>query len=155
MPCSPVIVWNWSIYCPSLLAMFSLLHRSTNQELFEMYLCNQGSHNEKILTICIMQKKPSRATTNLLAKINGTQKRTLEECIACIAVCLKVHLRLKRRQTVKKFKPIVLAVIKLCYVVWSHQVDSRELVSQLVEKTILKKSVAAFWKYFRLIWKGA
>jgi len=27
--------------------MFNLLHSSTNQELFEKHLCNQGSHYEK------------------------------------------------------------------------------------------------------------
>ena len=37
--CTPVIVWNWSIYCPSLLAMFNSLHSSMNQQLFEKHLC--------------------------------------------------------------------------------------------------------------------
>ena len=30
VPRTPVIVWNWSIHCPSLSAMFDLLHSSTN-----------------------------------------------------------------------------------------------------------------------------
>ena len=45
--CTPVIIWNWSIHFPSLSAMFNLLHSSTNQEVFEKHLCNQGSHYEK------------------------------------------------------------------------------------------------------------
>jgi len=35
VPRTPVIIWNLSIYCPSLSAMFDLLHRSMNQEVFE------------------------------------------------------------------------------------------------------------------------
>jgi len=46
-----------------LLAILNLLHSSTNQELFEKHLCNQGSHYEKIQTISLTQRKPSRATT--------------------------------------------------------------------------------------------
>jgi len=47
VPRAPVIVWNWSIHCPSLSAVFDLLHSSTNQELFEKHLCNKSSHYEK------------------------------------------------------------------------------------------------------------
>jgi len=47
MPHVPVTVWNWSIHCPSLSAVFNLLHSSTNQELFEKHLCNKSSHYEK------------------------------------------------------------------------------------------------------------
>jgi len=32
---APVIVWNWSIHCPTLSVVFDSLHSSTNQELFE------------------------------------------------------------------------------------------------------------------------
>jgi len=35
VPCSPVIIWNWSIHCPSLSGILNSLHSSTNQELFE------------------------------------------------------------------------------------------------------------------------
>ena len=39
----PTLVdWNWSIYYGYLFAMFTLLHSSTNQKLFEKYLCNQN-----------------------------------------------------------------------------------------------------------------
>jgi len=44
---APHIVWNWSIHCPSLSAMFDSLHSSTNQELFEKHVCNHRSHYEK------------------------------------------------------------------------------------------------------------
>jgi len=47
VPCNPVIIWNWSIHCPSLSAVFNLLYSSTSQELFENHLCNQGIHYEK------------------------------------------------------------------------------------------------------------
>ena len=33
----------------SLFAMFTLLHSSTNQELFETYVCNQSSHYENMM----------------------------------------------------------------------------------------------------------
>jgi len=36
-----------------------------------------------------------------------------EECIVRTAVCQKTHLGTKQRQTVKKIKPIALAVIEL------------------------------------------
>jgi len=35
---------QWSINYGSLPAMFTLLDSSTNQELFEIYVCNQSSH---------------------------------------------------------------------------------------------------------------
>ena len=45
---TPLIVWNWTIHCPSLSAMFDLLHcSSTNQEVFEKHLCRKSSHYEK------------------------------------------------------------------------------------------------------------
>jgi len=67
VPHAPVIVWNWSIHCPSLLsAMFDSLHSSTNQEVFEKHLCNKSSHYEKCGWFLVMQRKPSRATTNLM-----------------------------------------------------------------------------------------
>jgi len=34
-------IWEWSIHYGSLSAMFTLLHSSTNQELFEKYIYNQ------------------------------------------------------------------------------------------------------------------
>ena len=56
------IVWNESIHCPSLSAIFNSLHSSTNQELFEKDLCNQDSHYEK-RAIFVTQRKPSHAIT--------------------------------------------------------------------------------------------
>ena len=46
LPC-PSYCQKLSIHCPSLSAMYNSLHSSTNHELFERHLCNQGSHNEK------------------------------------------------------------------------------------------------------------
>jgi len=65
MPHAPVIVWNWSIHCPSLSAMFDLLDGSTNQEVFEKHLCRKSSHYEKYRRFLITQRKPSCATTKL------------------------------------------------------------------------------------------
>jgi len=64
-PCAPVIIWSWSIHCPSLSAMFDSIHNNTNQELFEKHLCNHGSHYEKYRRFFVMQRKPSCATTKL------------------------------------------------------------------------------------------
>jgi len=81
---TPVIVWHWSIHCPSLSAMFNSLHSSTNQELFEKYLCSQSSHYENTDRggwFSVMQRKPHVQPPNqhfsLLAKMNRTQRRTL------------------------------------------------------------------------------
>jgi len=53
--------------------------------------------------------KPSRGTTKsmllLLAKMNGAQRRILEECIVHTEVCQKVPLRLKQHQTAKESSP--------------------------------------------------
>ena len=62
---APVIIWNWSIHCPSLSAMFDLLHSSMNQEVFEKHLCIKSSHYEKYWRFLITQRKPSHATTKL------------------------------------------------------------------------------------------
>jgi len=59
VPCTPVIVWNWSINYPSLSAVFNSLHSSMNQELFEKHLCNKSSHYEKYGRFLVMQRKPS------------------------------------------------------------------------------------------------
>ena len=36
----PNYIWKWSIHCSSLSSMFTPLHSSTNQKLFEKHLCN-------------------------------------------------------------------------------------------------------------------
>ena len=43
----PIIVWKWSIHYTSFSAMFYQLQSSTNQELFEKYLCYQSSRYGK------------------------------------------------------------------------------------------------------------
>ena len=65
--CAPVIIWNWSIHSPSLLAVFDSLRSSTNQELFEKHLCNKRSHYEKYGWFLVMQRKLAiSATTKLI-----------------------------------------------------------------------------------------
>jgi len=74
VPHAPVIIWNWSIHCPFLSAMFDSLHSSTNQELFEKHLSNKSSHHEKYRRFLFMQRKPSRATIKLTSVIHCQQR---------------------------------------------------------------------------------
>ena len=97
--------------------MLNLLHSSTNQELFEKYLCN---HYEKYRRFPLHKGSHHVQLPNqhflLSAKMNGTQvKQWLvpKECIGHTAVRQKALLWLKRYQTVEKFKPVALAVIEL------------------------------------------
>ena len=72
----PVISEKWNIHYASSLAVFNLLHSSTNQKLFESTSVNQSSHNEKIWTISITKGGHHVLLPNrllLLAKINGAQ----------------------------------------------------------------------------------
>ena len=57
-------------------AMFNLLHTSTNQELFEKYLCCQFL--EAIM--CLLPNQ----NCLLSAKMSGTQKRTITRIMHCI-----------------------------------------------------------------------
>ena len=41
-----IYIWEWSIHYGSFSAMFTPLHSSMNQELFEKHICNQSSHYE-------------------------------------------------------------------------------------------------------------
>ena len=81
VPCAPAIVWNWTnwtIHCPSLSAVFNLLHSSMNQELLEKNFSNQGSHYEKYGRFLVTQRKPSYATTKLtLFTVSKDTRRTL------------------------------------------------------------------------------
>jgi len=54
---TPVIVWNWSMRCPSLSATFDSLHSNTNQEPFEKHLCNKRTPYEKYRRFLVMQRK--------------------------------------------------------------------------------------------------
>jgi len=100
VPRTPVIVWNRSIHCPSLSAIFDLLHSSTNQELFEKYLCNKGSHYEKYGRFLVAQRKPSHTTTKLMPFTVWMEYKGGHR--TCTVACQKTPLGLKRHQTVKK-----------------------------------------------------
>jgi len=63
VPHTPVIIWNRSIHCPSLSAMFDSLHSSTNQELLETHLHNKSSHYENYGRFLVTQRKPSTLFT--------------------------------------------------------------------------------------------
>jgi len=54
---------NWSICNASFIAMFNLLHSSTNQQLFKKLICSQSNHYEKSWLFLCCEKKPSHATT--------------------------------------------------------------------------------------------
>jgi len=81
VPIAQVIIWNWSVLCPSLSAMFNLLHSSMNQELFEEHLCNQGSYYEKYRQFPLHTGShhvlPPNQHLSLSAKMNGTQRSIL------------------------------------------------------------------------------
>ena len=79
VPCTPVIVWSWSIHCPSLSAMFDSLHSSTNQEVFEKHLYNKSSHYEKYGRFLVTQRKPSHATTKLMLFTVSKDERNTKE----------------------------------------------------------------------------
>jgi len=103
VPCTPVIVWNWDIHCPSLSAMSNSLHSSTNQELFEMHLCVKSSHYEKYRRFLVKQRKPSHTTTKLtpfaVSKDKWSTKedtsKSLRNALHRTAVCQKAPLKLK------------------------------------------------------------
>jgi len=87
--------------------MFNLLHSSTNQEVFEKHLCNQG-HYEMLF---VMQRKPSHATTkSMLFTVSkdesmehkGGHWQVLEDSIGRNVACQKAPLGQKQHQTVKK-----------------------------------------------------
>ena len=115
----PFIVWNRSIHCPSLSATFNSLHSSTNQELFEKYLCNWGSHY-----ISVTQRRkgshyvqPPNQHFSLSAKMNGTERRALVSpwrmhWTHCSM--LKGTSWDEATSSSEKIKPIALVVIELC-----------------------------------------
>ena len=75
---SIIEIVKWPLWFVSATNMFSSLHSITNEEHYEKGLCNQSSHNGKPIT---KVGKSSHSTTMnrhlaLLAKINGTQRRT-------------------------------------------------------------------------------
>jgi len=118
---APVIVWDWSIHCPSSSAMFDLLHSSTNQEMFEKHLCRKVatmkntddfSLHTKEAIMCNHQIK----RFSLSAKMNGTQRRTLVShwrmhCTYCGVP--KGTSQAEATSNSEKIKPIALAVIEL------------------------------------------
>jgi len=116
-----VVVWNWSIHCPSLSAMFDSLHSSTNQELFGKHLCNQGSHYGKCGQFLVMQRKPSHTTTKLtLFTVSKDEWNTKEDtgkslkkmhCTYCDMS--KGTSQAETMLNSEKIKPVALAVIEL------------------------------------------
>jgi len=118
---APVIIWNWSIHCPSLSAMFNSLHSSTNQEVFEKHLCNKSSYYEKDWQFLITQRKPSCATTKLtLFTVSKDEWNTKEDTgkswknVLHVLQCAKRHLSSWSKYEQWKIKPVALAVIELC-----------------------------------------
>ena len=95
VPHTPVIVWNWSIHCLSLSAMFNSLHRRTNQESFKKHLCNQGSYYEKYGQFPLRKGshhvQPPNHCFSLSARMNGTQKRPINNTLHVLR-CAKRHL---------------------------------------------------------------
>jgi len=117
---TPVIVWNWSIHCPSLSAVFDSLQSSKNQELFEKHLCNNSSHYEKYGRFLVTQRKPSRATTELtLFTVSKDEWNTKEDTGKSLKNALHVLRYAKRHLSgwsdvkSEKINPVALAAIEL------------------------------------------
>ena len=111
--------------------MFTPLHSSTNQELFEKHVCDQSSHYEKYGRFLVTQRKPSRATTKLMVfAVSKDEWNTKEDTGTSLKNALHV-LRLSKRHLAtsnsEKIKPVALAVIELRY-----SEGIRQLVSQSV-----------------------
>jgi len=132
---APVIVWNRSIHCPSLSAMFNSLHSSTNQEIFEKHLCNKSSHYEKYRQFLITQRKPLCATTKLtLFTVSKDEWNTKEDTgkslknLLHILQCAKRHL--SGWSDVEQWKNQARSLSRYrVTLVWRHQVVN-QLVSQ-------------------------
>ena len=141
VPGPPVIIWNWSIHCPSLSAMFNLLHSSTNQEVFENHFCIKYSHYEKYRQFLVTQRKPSRATTKLtlftVSKDKGDTKEDTGKSIKNVLYILRCAKRhILGRSNIEQWKN---QARSLCHygvmLVWRHQSVSQS-VSQSLENSV-------------------
>jgi len=101
--------------------MFNSLNSSSNQELFEKHLCNQGSHYEKYRQFPLHKGSQHVQTPNqcfsLSAKMNGTQRRTLvspRRIHFTYCGMPKGTSLAEATSNHEKIKPIALAIIKLC-----------------------------------------
>ena len=100
--------------------MFNPLHSSTNQELLEKHLCNHNSHYENMDDFRF-EGKPSCATAKSTPfAISKDEWHTKEETGKSMKNALYVLRYAKRHLsgrsdvgTVKKIKPVALALIKL------------------------------------------
>ena len=120
VPRTPVIIWNWSIHCHSLSAMFDSLHSNMNQEVFEKHLGNKSSHYEKYGRFLVMRKgshhvQPPNKCFSLSSKMNGKQRRTLVSpwrmhCTCCMP---KGTSRAEATSNSERIKPAALPVIEL------------------------------------------
>ena len=111
---------KWSIHYASLSAMFNPLHSSTNQELFEKHLCYQNSHYENTDDFRYEGKPSCAIAKSTLFAVSKDEWDTKEDTGKSMKNALYVlwyakrHLSgPKRRRTVKKIKPVALAVIEL------------------------------------------
>jgi len=118
--------------------MFNSLHSSTDQELFEKHLCNQGNlygkYGQFPLRTGSHHMQPPNQRFSLSAQTNGTQRRTLVSprrmhCTYCGMP--KGTSRTEAMLNSEKTKPITLAVIKLCL-----SEGIRQAVSQSEENSI-------------------
>ena len=68
---------------------------------FQKHLCNLIATMKSMDDFCYAKEAIMCRHILLSAKMNGTQRRTVEECIICTAVCQKALLGLKQCQTAK------------------------------------------------------
>ena len=115
------------IHFPSLSAMFNSIHSSTNQEMFEKHLCNQGSHYGKYRWFPLLKGschvQPPNQCFSLSAKMNGTQRRTLVNLWRMLCTNGSMPKGTSSAEVTsnsEKIQPIALAVT----LVWRHQAGS-------------------------------
>jgi len=77
-------IWEWSIHYVSLSAMFTPLHSSTNQELFEKYVCNQSNHYENTMGLRAHLSSETEVLIAFLCQLFSTRYRVVR-----IKNCLK------------------------------------------------------------------
>jgi len=150
---APIIVWNWSINCPSPPAMFNSLHSNTNQELFEKRLCNQGSHHEKYRQ---SQRKPSLATTkSTFFTVSKDEWNTKEDTGKSLKNTLHVlRYALSGWGDVKQWKNQARSFSHYWVMLdWRYQSVSQSVSQEKLPLIFFLNSVATFWKHFGSIWK--
>jgi len=81
-------IWEWSIHYCSLSAMFTPLHSSTNQKLFEKHVCNHNSYYEKYdgtvrPSYCLKLKYPLPSLSGMFDSLHCSTNQEVFEKNLC------------------------------------------------------------------------